>query len=170
MSQAQLSFELSDEQLAASRILVVDDDQLITNTLRNFLLIELEVEAVTFNDPSTAVGYFEHHEVDLVISDFLMPGLDGIRLLGRAREHHPLAPRILLTGYADKENAIKAINEVQLYQYIEKPWDSGQLRNVIRNGVERKHLVTRLSSYIERLTSTEEDLVRLRTGLVRAFA
>lgn len=170
MADDVFGFELTDEQMAKSQVVVIDDEPLITTTLTNFLFVELEIEAVAFNLPREAAAYIESHDIDLVISDFLMPELDGIRLLAAARAARPLAPRVLLTGYADKENAIKAINEVQLYQYMEKPWDNGQLKNIIKNGIERKHLIANLTQYLARLSSTEKDLQRLRNGLVRAFA
>lgn len=163
-------YELSDEEIAEATIVVVDDEELITSTLSNFLFVELEAEAVTFNDPVKAAAYIAENDVDLIISDFLMPKMDGIRLLAAAREARPHAPRILLTGYADKENAIKAINQVQLYQYVEKPWDNGMLKNVIKNGLERKFLIRYLTNYVSELDATREDLAKLRKGLVRAFA
>ncbi len=165
-----IAYEMSDEEVAASRIVVVDDEELITSTLSNFLFVELEVDAITFNKPRDAAAYLAANEVDLVISDFLMPEMDGIQLLTAAREARPHAPRILLTGYADKENAIKAINQVQLYQYVEKPWDNAMLKNIIRNGLERTHLIRYLTRYISQLAETRSDLQKLRKGLARAFA
>jgi DNA-binding NtrC family response regulator len=163
-------FELTDELVADAKIVVVDDEELITNTLSNFLFVELEVDPITFNDSRKALEYVKDNAVDLIISDFLMPEMDGIQLLSGARSAQPHAPRVLLTGYADKENAIKAINEVALYQYVEKPWDNGMLKNVIKNGLERKFLLSYLTGYVEKLASTQKDLERLRKGLVRAFA
>jgi len=163
-------FELTEDRIAEARIVVVDDEELITNTLRNFLFVELEVDPVTFNKPTEAAAYLVDNEVDLIISDFLMPEMDGIQLLSSARTNQPHAPRVLLTGYADKENAIKAINEVQLYQYVEKPWDNAQLKNIIKNGLERRFLITFLTGYVEKLASTKKDLQKLRKGIVRAFA
>jgi DNA-binding NtrC family response regulator len=138
--------------------------------MASFLFVELEVDAVTFNDPVEAVAWLQHNDVDLVISDFLMPGMDGIKLLGAARALHAHSPRILLTGYADKENAIKAINEVQIYQYVEKPWDNDQLATIVKNGLEKKYLVSYLIQSIVALSSTQRDLKRLKTELARAFA
>jgi CheY-like chemotaxis protein len=62
------------------------------------------------------------------------------------RAPQPLATRILLTGYADKQNAIRAINEAGLYYYLEKPWDNDHLKMVIRNGIERSALFTELDA------------------------
>ena len=59
----------------------------------------------------------------------------GVEFLLKVKELQPEAIRILLTAYADKENAIRAINEVGLYQYVEKPWDNDALLLLIRNGL-----------------------------------
>jgi DNA-binding NtrC family response regulator len=170
MPSPESLFQLTPQQIAQSKIVLVDDEPLITTALKNFLLIELDVEAVTFNDARAAAAYVEADRIDLIISDFLMPGMDGIQLLRSARAAQPEVPRILLTGYADKENAIKAINEVQLFQYVEKPWDNAALKNLIRAGLERQHLIRSLYTLVEQLTKTAHDLSRLRKGLVRAFA
>ncbi len=170
MHMPELSFDLTPEQIARSRVMLVDDDALITSTLKNLLYIEMDIEAITFNDSREARSYLDRERIDLIISDFLMPELDGIQLLRAARAVQPEAPRILLTGYADKENAIKAINEVALFQYVEKPWDNAALGNTIRAALERHHLIRALTAAIEQLAKTEQDLSRLRKGLIRAFA
>ena len=150
--------------------MLVDDEPLVTTALSNLLFLELDIEAISFNDPRKALDFLGSDRVEVIISDFLMPGVDGIELLRAARSAQPEVPRILLTGYADKENAIKAINEVQLFQYVEKPWDNAQLMNVVRAGLERQHLIRTLYTTIEQLEKTERDLSPLRKGLVRAFA
>jgi DNA-binding NtrC family response regulator len=164
------SFELTDEQLREARIVVVDDDELVTRSLSSFLGLEMDVEPVVFNQSTRALSYLRENDFDLIISDFLMPEMDGIQLLGEARRVQPQAPRVLLTGYADKENAIKAINEVRVFQYLEKPWDNEQLRRVVVNGLERLLLLRMLSEKVEQLSSTQGDLEGLRKALVRAFA
>jgi len=164
------SFGLNEEQIAESRVVVVDDDQLVTTSLRNFLSLEMEIDPITFNDPREAESYINGNEIDLIISDFLMPELDGIQLLTAARKAQPEVPRVLLTGYADKENAIKAINEVQLFQYVEKPWDNAQLRHIVVAGLERQNLLRLLTRKMDELSRTRQDLEGLRKALVRAFA
>src|SRR5262245_33578804 len=120
-------------------ILLVDDEEMILNSLKSFFAIDGSYNLLTYTSPLQALHDLEHNHIhmDLVVSDYLMPEMDGITFLARVKEKFPLVPRILLTGYADKENAIKAINNVGLYQYIEKPWDNDALRLVIRNGLEK---------------------------------
>jgi DNA-binding NtrC family response regulator len=163
-------FELSEDDIANSRVVVVDDDALVTSSLRNFLSLEMEIDPITFNDSVEAQKYLKGNQIDLIISDFLMPEVDGIQLLATARQEQPEVPRVLLTGYADKENAIKAINEVQLFQYVEKPWDNAQLRHIVISGLERQNLLRLLTKKMEELAATRRDLDGLRRALVRAFA
>jgi DNA-binding NtrC family response regulator len=161
---------LSPADLAAARVMVVDDDSLVTTSIRNYLRLDLDLDPLVFNDPRRALAHLETHEVDLVISDFLMPGLDGIALLGEARRLQPEVPRVLLTGYADKESAIRAINEVQLFHYLEKPWDNAQLRSVVENALERLHLRRLLARKMQELADTRGDLDGLRRAVMRTFA
>jgi response regulator RpfG family c-di-GMP phosphodiesterase len=170
MNDEQSPFELTQEQVEQSRVVVVDDDALVTSSLSSFLSLEVEIDPVVFNESPKAAAYLQEHQVDLIISDFLMPDMDGIQLLNEARKLQPEVPRILLTGYADKENAIKAINEVRVFQYIEKPWENEQLRRVVLNGLERLLLMRLLTTKMEELAQTRSDLSGLRKALVRTFA
>ena len=106
---------------------------------------------------------------DCLLLDLLMPGTNGIELLREFAGLHPHAPRILLTGYADKENAIKAINEVGLYQYIEKPWDNDDLLIVLRNGLERQKLLKQLDEKISEINKAYGDLQGLQKEIMKTF-
>jgi len=121
-------------------VAIIDDESMVTQSLGSFLKLETDFEVLTYQSPAEALETFERRSLDLVISDFLMPEMNGLELLGKLKHLHPEVPRILLTGYADKENAIRAINEVGLYQYVEKPWDNEQLLLIIRNAVAHKGL------------------------------
>jgi response regulator RpfG family c-di-GMP phosphodiesterase len=78
-------------------------------------------------------------------------------------------PRIILTGYADKENAIKAINNVGLFQYIEKPWDNDDILIIFRNGLEKKKLMIRLNQKIEEINRAYGELQDLQREIVKTF-
>ena len=80
-----------------------------------------------------------------------MPEMNGIELLKEVKKLQPETVRLLLTGYADKENAIKAINEVGLYHYLEKPWDNDALLNIVRNALEEKGLKRALATKVDEL-------------------
>jgi DNA-binding NtrC family response regulator len=139
----------------------------VTSSLSSFFNLEMDLDPVVFNEAPRALSYLEENQPDLIISDFLMPELDGIQLLRRARELHPEVPRILLTGYADKENAIRAINEVKLFQYIEKPWENERLRQVVAQGVRRSQVRRALLTALETLDLGEDELSDLQAAITR---
>ena len=115
------------------KIVVVDDDKIVTSAFRVLLKVEGFEDAHFFNSPIEAVDFLKENTPDLVISDFLMPEMNGLEFLSMVNELYREVSKILLTEYADKENAIKAINEIGLYRYIEKPWDKDDLIINIKN-------------------------------------
>ena len=128
----------------ATTVYVVDDDPLVTESLGAALRLETPYDVRVFQSPRDALAAVRQTPPDLVITDFKMPGMDGLALLREVRRLCPDAVLMLLTGYADKESAIDAINEVGIYQYVEKPWDLDDLLLKIKAGLERKELVRRL--------------------------
>ena len=150
-------------------IAIVDDEEMVLTSLRSFLLLETEYEVETFSSPQTAISALREKPVDLVISDYLMPGMNGIEFLLQVKALHPFATRILLTGYADKENAIKAINEVGLYQYVEKPWNNDDLKITIQNGLERRFLMEKLEQKIQEVQNVQQSLQDIQAQIIKAF-
>jgi DNA-binding NtrC family response regulator len=151
-------------------VLILDDEEMVLTSLATYLALESDYDVLTFTSARQALGHLEEHEVGLIISDFLMPEMDGITFLTRARELRPDAPRVLLTGYADKENAIKAINQVALYQYVEKPWDNDDLRLIIRNGLEKRDLISRLDQQVREINQAYLELKGIQEEILKAFA
>ena len=139
------------------RVVIVDDEALITDNLRDLLELESDFEVVTFNDPNKAVEYLrENQDVGVVVSDFMMPGMNGLEFLTAASGVIPQASLIMLTGYADKENVIKAINTINLFQYLEKPWDNDNFMLLIKRAAERTDLIGKLQGKIAELESMDK--------------
>ena len=149
--------------------MLVDDEEMVLTSLASFLALETDYQVITFTSAKEALEHLASHEVDLVISDFLMPEMDGLQFLSRARDMKPEVPRIILTGYADKQNAIKAINDIGLFQYIEKPWNNDDLRIIIRNAMEKQQLVKRLTGKINQLNSAYSELQTIQQDILKAF-
>ncbi|MBW2734479.1 MAG: response regulator [Deltaproteobacteria bacterium] len=160
--------QLSPEEIATSRIMIVDDDELVTSSLSGFFALELDVDPVVFNSATAAAEYLAENDVDLVISDFLMPEMNGIELLTKAREAQPHVPRILLTGYADKENAIRAINDVGVFQYIEKPWENDRLKGSVIDALTKLVALRQLTDEIDELQG-DTDFISLREALLHTM-
>ena len=150
-------------------IAIVDDEEMVLTSLRSFLSLETDFDLQTYVSPEQAIEDAPRNPADLVISDYLMPGMNGIEFLLKYKKIHPYATRILLTGYADKENAIKAINDVGLYQYVEKPWDNEHLKLIIQNGLERRFLMGQLEDRIKEVQSVQQNLQDIQAQIIKAF-
>ncbi len=153
----------------AETIVLVDDEEMVLTSLRSILALETDYDVNTFLSANEALEFVKKSDVDLVISDYLMPEMDGISFLAKVRDLKPEVPRIILTGYADKENAIKAINEVGLYQYIEKPWDNEDLMIIIRNGLEKQKLLKKLQEKIQEINLAYGDLQSMHKEILKTF-
>lgn len=150
-------------------IIIVDDEEMVLTSLDSFLNLETTWVVRTFTSAKAALDFITDNDFDLVISDYLMPEMDGISFLAEVKKIRPEVPRIILTGYADKENAIKAINDVGLYQYIEKPWSNDDLLIILRNGLEKQKLMNKLQEKIEQINKAYGELEGLHREIVKTF-
>lgn len=153
-----------------SKIVVVDDEKMVTSAFKALFKVEGYSDIHLFNNPNDAVEFLRENKPDLIISDFMMPEMNGLEFLTKAKKLYNEVSMILLTGYADKENAIKAINEIGLYKYIEKPWDNDDLMMNIRNGIERSHLLENLRNKIEELEIAKKQLQDYSQNLEKIVA
>jgi len=143
-------------------ILIVDDETTVVQSVAALLELETPHTVLTETSPQRAIQLAKVTPLDMVISDFLMPEIDGIKLLLEMRRLYPESALILLTGYADKENAIRAINEVGIFHYMEKPWDNDDLLTIIRTGLDKRLQIHRLH---ERVRELEARLHQLQDRL-----
>jgi CheY-like chemotaxis protein len=124
---------------ARSRLLIVDDEDAILETMN--YTFEDDYEVLTANDPRRGLELLDQHApVAVVITDQRMPGMTGVEFLTRVFEKHPTTTRIILTGFADMEAILQAINDGHVYAYISKPWEPDQLKQVVRRAMEHHGL------------------------------
>jgi cyclic di-GMP phosphodiesterase len=150
-------------------IMLVDDEEMVVGSIQTFLELETDYAIHGFQNPEEGARFAVRNRIDVVVSDYLMPGMNGIQLLSRVKELQPETSRVLLTGHADKKSAIEAINRVSLFQYLEKPWDNQQLLLVVRSGVERARLLRTLRQKVSELDSAHSSLKTVQQQLVQAF-
>ena len=150
-------------------ILIADDEDMVVASIKAFLQLDGDFDIHGFTDPEEAARFAASNPVDVAVSDYLMPKMNGIQLLARIKESQPEASRVLLTGHADKQSAIQAINQVALFQYLEKPWDNAQLLLVIQSGAERARLFRDLREKVEELDSAHSSLKSVQRRLIEAF-
>ncbi|MFT3835889.1 MAG: adenylate/guanylate cyclase domain-containing protein [Myxococcaceae bacterium] len=116
---------------AARTILVVDDEYVITAGLRRLLASEGFTVHVA-KDGVEGLELLKTQPVQMVISDKEMPNMGGIEFLGLVRDRYPRVCRIMLTGNSDFQSAVGAINQGEVFRFIEKPWNAEHLLSTIR--------------------------------------
>ncbi len=119
------------------RILIVDDEPRIVNSLRRVFAASSLIRVEIANSPGEALSMVARFaDLRLVISDFMMPGMDGLELLSEIGRLQPEIIRIILTGHADLQTTLRAINEVGVYKFILKPWNNDDLYWTIVRALE----------------------------------
>ena len=120
-------------------LLLVDDEANVTDALRRAMRRE-PYELLTATSGAAALELLSHHQVDVVISDEQMPGMSGSALLTIVRREHPQAIRMILSGQASLESAVRAINEGKVYRFFLKPCNPTDLVFTIRRALAHKRL------------------------------
>lgn len=117
----------------AQVVLLVDDEPDIRESLKLLLEASLEnIEVATAESGAIALDTLSRRNIDLIITDYKMPGMNGLEFLGRAQRIAPKVPRILVTAFPDLEIAIKAINEAGIENFFTKPFEPEQVLDVVR--------------------------------------
>lgn len=123
----------------SNTILLVDDDPLLTSGLRRSLLHE-GFDALTADDPHQALELLEKREVDAVVSDYDMPGMNGADLLEIVCERWPETVRLMLTGCSELTVAIEAINRGAVHRFFLKPAYALDLAITLRQLLDNRRL------------------------------
>lgn len=134
-------------------VLCVDDEPNIGSALRR-LFRGSGYRVLTAESAAQALSVLEAEPVDLIISDMRMPGMDGAQLLEQVRARWPAVTRLLLTGYADVQSTVAAINRGEVYRYITKPWNDAELLLTVREAFEHQAL-RRETRRLEALTHAQ---------------
>jgi two-component system probable response regulator PhcQ len=117
-------------------ILIVDDEALVRLALRQDLE-KLDFALHFADSPLAAFEVLRREQIDIVISDQVMPGMTGLRFLRLVRDRYPRVVRMMLTGAADLQTAIEAINQDEIFRFLEKPWDPGELKFMLLQACDR---------------------------------
>ncbi len=152
-----------------SRIMIVDDEESILKALRRVLRLapcvygnksfSLEVEA--FSSPAEALERARHETFDLFISDFRMPEMDGIEFLKGAKALQPDAARLILSGYADLNALLRAVNEVGIERFIGKPWNDYELMSASGQALAHRELANLVRLEMGDKTAEQVEAERL---------
>jgi FixJ family two-component response regulator len=141
-------------------ILFVDDEPSIINLYRQFTS-SLGIEGVFANSAEEAWKKIDDKEIQVVISDYRMPGENGAELLARVREKYPKAIRIIVSGHTDSEVLIRSINSGHVFRFIEKPFTSGAIIDVINDALLLNFQKQALEQEIQNLREQNRRLKHL---------
>ena len=141
LNQGVNATESNEEKRKESppRILVVDDEEVVCRFLKRVLDGERSDVEVCHGGPE-AIARLEDSSFDLVITDLKMPGVDGIGVLGKAKELDPLCEVIIITAYASVESAVEVM-KLGAYDYISKPFNVDRIRLVVDKALEKRRLL-----------------------------
>lgn len=123
---------MADEALY---ILLVDDDPNVRDTVRRHLSRIPSWHIAEVDCGPAALEHCARYRVDVVVSDFDMPGMTGLELLELLRVAHPSTVRLLLTGHDDLHLCLHALNQGVAHRFVCKPWDHVDLRAVVRDSL-----------------------------------
>ena len=141
-------------------MLLVDDEENILRSLKRLLRRE-DYSITMANSAEEGIEKLASKgEFHLIISDYRMPGKNGVEFLKEAKKKHPDSIRMILSGYADVAAIISAINEGQIYKFITKPWDDDELKITIRRALEQHELKSENSKLSRELRALNKDLER----------
>ncbi len=130
----------SSAKIQRYKILVVDDEEDVLELLKMTLesADQFDCRVFTGKDGFTGLETIKEVDIDLVISDYRMEDMDGVEFLKKVKEDYPDIIRMMITGYSELDLAKKAINEAQVYNYIEKPWDNEDIRLAVFEALKER--------------------------------
>ena len=145
-------------------ILVVDDDPYVLKSMLR-TLDKVDMRIITAASAEDGLQVLTQTEVDVVISDNCMPGMDGITFLERVKVLAPDITRIMLTGQATVKSAQEAINRSKIFEFLTKPWNSADLKGTILRSIDRNRLIKE-NRRLQLITQDQNvELNRLNRGL-----
>ncbi len=133
------------------KILIVDDEPDILDSLR--FALELDYDVLTASGGEEGLGLLKEHEVAVILSDQRMPKMTGVEFLERAQAISPDSVRMMLTGFADFNAIVEAVNTGQIYRYISKPWEPRDLEVDVRRAVEAYEMQVALNRRMQELNT-----------------
>jgi len=139
-------------------ILIVDDEELVLEFIKRTLADD-NYNILTALSGQEGLDKLKNHEVNMIISDYKMPEMNGLEFLEKVKIAYPGILTIMLTIHADIEIAIQAINQAGIYKFILKPWDDTDFKITIKRALESLQVVKERDFLMEKV-KTHEAILR----------
>lgn len=167
----------TNNQPVKMTVLCVDDEVNILKSLKR-LLHKQDFQLLLAENGQQGLELMAKQRVDVVVSDMKMPQMSGAEFLQKAANDYPNTYRILLSGYADIDSTVEAVNRGKIQRYLQKPWDNNELLDTINEGIQQvklkyenerlQQVVAKQNALLKELNQNLEQKVELRTKQLRS--
>lgn len=154
-----------ESSIKKEKILLVDDEPNVLRAISR-LLRDYDITALTSAEEALMIT--KQVKFDLVISDYRMPGMNGVQFLIKLMAIQPETIRMILTGYADLESAQTAINEAGIYRFINKPWNNVEIINAVKSGLAYQRILLE-NSRLANQVREQQALLNEKDSLLKAL-
>lgn len=151
--------------MSMNRIMVVDDEDNILRALRR-VLSGNDQDVELFSNPHEALRRVQVAIFDLIISDYRMPDMDGVHFLCEVKKLQPESMRIIISGHADMQGLLGAINEAEIFRFVSKPWDDYDLQATVQNALLHRSVLVenrRLADQVRR----QREILHRQSAAIR---
>jgi len=145
-------------------ILLVDDEANVLKSLKR-LFVDTDYRVLTASSGQEGLDICARESVSLVISDYRMSEMTGVQFLAEVKKLYPNTIRIILSGYADVEAIVEAINDGQVYKFLSKPWNDQEILTTVQRSLEHYSLREENSALLSELQTANQELKKLTNSL-----
>lgn len=146
-------------------LLLVDDEPNILKALSRLLK---DYHISTAGSSEEALSLAEQRQFDLVITDYKMPGINGVDFLILFKRLQPDAVRIVLSGFADLDGVQHAINDAEVFRFINKPWSNLEISNVVKNGLAHRRVLLENRALADQVRA-QQKLLAEKEAMIKAL-
>jgi len=139
-------------------LLFVDDEENVLKSLRR-IFIEENYRILTAGNGTEALAILEREQINLVVSDYMMPGMNGVDLLRGVKQRWPETIRIMLTGHADVQAIMGAVSDGAVYKFITKPWNDEDVRLTVSLALQQYALMQE-NRTLKEITRQQQDKIK----------
>ena len=147
------------------RLMIVDDEENMLKALQRVCRNQKQWEIETFNDPQQALKRARTTSFDLFLSDYRMPQMNGAQFLSETKQMQPEAMRLILSGQTDRAGLLSAINEAEIFRFIDKPWQDDELLVILHQALGYRDILLENRILANQVREQQKELDQRKLAL-----
>ncbi len=147
------------------RLMMVDDEENVLAALQRVCRMQKQWEIEIYSDPEAALSRAQTANFDLFLSDYRMPQMNGVQFLSEVKKLQPDAMRLILSGQTDREGLMAAINEAQIYRFIDKPWQEHDLLTTLQQALSLRDVLLENRILANQVREQQKELDQRKLAL-----